>query len=272
MEEVLKNPGLTKNIIDFHRSKKSGESAVQLILYSEPGLSLDIFFVFYPSHLGHFCQSVGESLRQSIDYFLPGWTDWSRSSKDHKLPNPLTPLLQRLPTVDGLDTEDLLRFLSEILRLHDLPGLQGASFLHVISPFCRPPLGDCLVRVLQRGGTLDDFHREALDFFVPGPLRERLRVEKFFRPQGNGESLAKFVAEVRDTDRVLRLDIPESTVVTTILEGLNPEERSRLVYAGRPSTFSELDRLCIASRSVQFADRFDSGFDQTLNYKYKLIK
>ncbi|KAG8303340.1 hypothetical protein J6590_013612 [Homalodisca vitripennis] len=168
----------------------------------------------------------------------------------HKLPNPLTPLLQRLPTVDGLDTEALLRFLSEILRLHDLPGLQGASFLHVISPFCRPPLGDCLVRVLQRGGTLDDFHREALDFFVPNPLRERLRVEKFFRPQGNGESLAKFVAEVRDTDRVLRLDIPEGTVVTTILEGLNPEESSRLVFAGRPSTFSELDRLCIASRSV----------------------
>ncbi|KAG8284862.1 hypothetical protein J6590_093264 [Homalodisca vitripennis] len=94
-----------------------------------------------------------------------------------------------------------------------------------------------------------------IDFFVPGPLRERLRVEKFFRPQGNGESLAKFVAEVRDTDRVLRLDIPESTVVTTILEGLNPEERSCLAFAGRPSTFSELDRLCIASRSVQFADR-----------------
>ncbi|KAG8246437.1 hypothetical protein J6590_094737, partial [Homalodisca vitripennis] len=52
----------------------------------------------------------------------------------HKLPNQLTPLLQRLPTVDGLDTEALLRFLSEILRLHDLPDLQGTSFLHVISP------------------------------------------------------------------------------------------------------------------------------------------
>ncbi|KAG8331612.1 hypothetical protein J6590_037073 [Homalodisca vitripennis] len=77
----------------------------------------------------------------------------------------------------------------------------------------------------------------------------------FLRLVGNEESLSKFVAEVRDTGRVLRLDIPESTVVTTILEGLNPEERSRLVFAGRPSTFSELDRLCIASRSVQFADR-----------------
>lgn len=172
-----------------------------------------------------------------------------------KLPNPLTPLLQALPVVDGLDVDQLLFFFGIIFRMKEFPGIQDSYLLSLILPYCRSPLADRLNVALMSGWTFDEFHYGILDFFVPQSMRERLKVNMVYRPQGFREPLPEFVAAVKQAGRVLRLGLSESDMVQIILDGINPEERSRLVFAGRPSTFLDLDRLCVTARSVQFLDQ-----------------
>ena len=56
--------------------------------------------------------------------------------------------------------------------------------------------------------------------------------------------------DIRKAARVLRLGLPETEVVQAILEGLTPQERSRLIFADRPRCFADFERLCVVSRMV----------------------
>ena len=60
--------------------------------------------------------------------------------------------------------------------------------------------------------------------------------------------------DIRKCARVLRLGLPEKDVVRIILEGVTPQERSRLVFADGPRGFADLERLCVVSRTVQGID------------------
>ena len=71
------------------------------------------------------------------------------------------------------------------------------------------------------------------------------------RDRANGEALGDFVQDIRKCARVLRLGLPEKDVVRIILEGVTPQERSRLVFADRPRCFADLEKLCVFSKTVQ---------------------
>ena len=60
--------------------------------------------------------------------------------------------------------------------------------------------------------------------------------------------------DIRKAARVLRLGLPETEVIQVILEGLNPQERSRLIFADRPRCFADLCRLCVVSNTVRAGD------------------
>lgn len=100
----------------------------------------------------------------------------------------------------------------------------------------------------------DIFHAEVLALYVPFRVMERLKLDRVFRPQLLDESLSQYVGDIRTVWRVLRLDTTEQQLVDIVLQGLKPEERSRLVFAPRPSSLADLDRLSILSRSIQDAD------------------
>ena len=85
-------------------------------------------------------------------------------------------------------------------------------------------------------------------------IRDRLRQKHFYRVQANGEALANFVSSIKDAARILRLGLPEGEIIQTILEGVTPQERSRLVFAERPRSFTDLDRLCVLSKTIQCND------------------
>ena len=172
----------------------------------------------------------------------------------HKLPNPLSDVIQRLPVVDGLDPEALLKFLRIFFQLADFPGLSERTLLELIYPYCRGSMAERVTSTLRDGGGIDHFHREVLDAFVPGRLHDRLRHKHFYRVQASGESLAHFISSVKDAARILRLGLSESDVIHTILEGVTPEERSRLTFAVRPQSFIDLDRLCAESTTIRGND------------------
>lgn len=171
-----------------------------------------------------------------------------------KLPHPLSATLSSLRQIDGLEINSLLGFLEEVFRIREFPGMTDAMLLELIAPFCLKPLRDRLFDCLRRQTSFDKFHSEVLDYFVPTRVMERLKVERVYRAQAHHETLSQFVSDIRAVGQVLRLGFSESQLVETILQGIKPEERSRLVFAPRPSSFADLDKLCIFSRSVQDAD------------------
>jgi hypothetical protein len=171
-----------------------------------------------------------------------------------RLPHPLASTLSGLRPVNGLEVDALLTFLERVLRIREFPGMSDAVLLKLLAPYCLKPLSDRLLDCLRRGVDFDAFHAEVLDYFVPVRVMERLKVERVFRAQLPREALSQYVGDVRMLARVLRLGIPEHQLVDMVLQGLKPEERSRLVFAPRPSSFAELEKLVILSRSVQDAD------------------
>lgn len=179
-----------------------------------------------------------------------------------KLPNPWAPLVASLQVLDGLNAEALVCFLTIFLRLSDVPGMVSNQLLAIVSPFCRGPLAEQVNMALALGLTIEKFHESVIEVFLPARVREHLSRLKFYRPQGSSEGLGVYVAAVKEARRVLRLPISEADTVSLILEGICPQERSRLVFSGRPSSFAELHQLCITSQSVQFADQQRAVVDQ----------
>lgn len=172
----------------------------------------------------------------------------------HKLPNPLTGLFQGLSTVDGLDVDGLLKFLGTILRIREFPGLTDSLLLRLIAPYCRGLLLEILNSVLSRQGNLKLFHKEVLEAFLPGGLHDRLRCERFYRPQQTHESFGAYVTSIKEAAQVLMVTLTEREIVKVIMEGLNREERNRLATSDKPNSFAELSKLIIVSRGIQMAD------------------
>lgn len=174
-----------------------------------------------------------------------------------KLPHPLDSTLRDMTAVDGLQVEALLDFLAQALKMKEFPGMTDLALMELIALFRLKPLCDRVMDCLRRQTIFDELHAGILNFFVPLRVVERLKVQSIFRPQSMGESLSQFISEIRAVGQVLRLGMPDPQLGGIVLHGLNPEERSKLVFAPRPSSFADLEQLVVLSRSVQ-----DAGFQR----------
>lgn len=133
------------------------------------------------------------------------------------------------------------------------------TLLRLVYPYCRSPLTERVTSFLESGQNFETFHKEILEFFVPGRLLQQLRQEKFYRLQRPRESLATFASDLKHVARLLRINLSETEIVDVILGGLTAEERSRLVFSKKPTTFLELDHLSIVSRNVAYTDSLRSS-------------
>ncbi|KAG8265203.1 hypothetical protein J6590_100004 [Homalodisca vitripennis] len=158
------------------------------------------------------------------------------SSAFAKLSHPLSPILQSMPKADGLELNHLLAFLQEAFKIQEFPGMTDLVLMEILAPFCLRPLSDRLLDCLKRRASFDEFHAQVIEYFIPGRVMERLRVERIYRPQAPGETLSQFVGEIRGVAQILRLDLSERQLVDIILEGINLEDRCRLVFCTRPTS------------------------------------
>ena len=163
----------------------------------------------------------------------------------------LTGVLQKLSVVDAFKEDQLLVFLDLVLQLAAYPGISDGEVLSLIYPYCRGSLAEKVTNTWRRGGTVDTFHGEVLDYFIYPPRRSQLKWDLFYRFQANGEALGDYVQDIRKAARVLRLGLPDTEVLDVIMEGLNPQDRSRLIFAGRPRCFAEMARFCVVSNTVR---------------------
>ena len=84
-----------------------------------------------------------------------------------ELPHPLSGVLQKFPVVNGFDEDQLLVFLDLVLQVADFMGVSDGEVLSLIYPYCRGTLAELVTKALRRGDSVDAFHREVLNFFLP---------------------------------------------------------------------------------------------------------
>ncbi|XP_039280696.1 uncharacterized protein LOC120350592 [Nilaparvata lugens] len=173
----------------------------------------------------------------------------------NKLQNPIESLLKDLPVTDGLTVEKLLKFISVALKIQNQFGIGDNQLFQLLQPFALGPLCDRLSFAVNSGNTFDQFHGDILRYFIPQRLLSAIERQEFYRLQRSKEPLSSYIVSVREAACLLRLNLQESEIVHTICSGLNPEERSRLIFLGRPTTFQELNAMSVQAQNLTFADQ-----------------
>ncbi|XP_039276054.1 uncharacterized protein LOC120349641 [Nilaparvata lugens] len=74
------------------------------------------------------------------------------------------------------------------------------------------------------------------------------------------EPLSTYILAIKYAAKLLRLNKSEEEIVNDICSGLNPEERSRLFFQNKPSSFAQLTEMSVTSQNILFADRERSKF------------
>jgi hypothetical protein len=174
-----------------------------------------------------------------------------------KLPNPIEKMLADLGITDGLDVGMLLKFLRVLVHLRDLVGMSRVPPSQILQVFCRftkGALASKTIAAVHRGDTLDAYHHDVLAFFIPPRAILPLLQSEYFRPQRPGEPLSMYVADIKEMAAVLRQNVDEAAVVRTIVDGLRPRERNRLVFCDRLRNYADLDNMCVYAHNVPYSE------------------
>jgi hypothetical protein len=80
----------------------------------------------------------------------------------------------------------------------------------------------------------------------------------FGRLQREDESFFSYVNSVKDAAVVLQLPVSENEIVSNVVEGLIPAQRSRFVFQLPADNLGALDRLCVYDQNIFFSDKLRS--------------
>lgn len=171
-----------------------------------------------------------------------------------KLPNPVERHLKNVKSCDGLEARELLNFVKVMLKLKKESELSDFQILDVILGYTTGPLYSKIVEFKQLGHSIEEVHNLLLNYFVPLGLRENLKRELVNRPQKHNEPLSCYILEIRENSKLLNCLYSENDIVKLIIIGLNQSTRSRLALTETPTSFKELELLCVHEQNVAYED------------------
>lgn len=178
----------------------------------------------------------------------------SSSSLFNKLSNPVEKYLQTFPVTDGLEITNLLHFLRNLIKITTETSLTQFELYELLPNYCRGPLLNKVIMFKKSGLPISCLHQDILNTFVPITLLEKLKQDLIYRPQLNDEPVAGYISEIKINSQILKSHLSEKDTVTFIRNGLHPDVRNRLIFEQNPTSFADLDRLCINSNNVAYSD------------------
>jgi len=178
------------------------------------------------------------------------------SNHFRKLCHPLSSLLKELPTVDGNDAEALCEFLSKVIQISKVGQVKVPFLYELLYPYCRGILLESLRQALTNRESFDLFHARLLQRFIPRRQLDQLRFEMYERLQEEGELLDVYVNAIKNAALVLRINDSEAELVARIVERFTSNQRNRLIFQSRPSTFEQLEQLAAEDRNISFVDNY----------------
>lgn len=171
-----------------------------------------------------------------------------------RLPNPLERYLNRFEVTDGLNANLLIKFIKNMLALKNETKLKDSEILEIILGYANGPLYSKILKCKEDRDTVSETHLIILKQFVPMGLRENLKKTMVNRPQRSGEPLEVYINELKIYSEVLNTRYTEEEVVDIVKLGLNPETRAKLVFVGNPTSYADLDSMCIQVQNVCYND------------------
>jgi hypothetical protein len=183
-----------------------------------------------------------------------------------RLPNPIEKILSQQSVLSGDTFDSVIAFLKLLaqVKVHALVlGISDVHILLILYPYTVGILANRLSEAISTGCSVDKFHMDTLDFFLPLRARVSLQQKYCFRVQADNESLANYIADVKCYVKVFRLENTETDIVQTILDGLSPVCRSYLVFADKPTSYAGLDHLCVQAANAEYGDKLRSALPES---------
>jgi hypothetical protein len=180
-----------------------------------------------------------------------------------RLPNPIEKILSQQSVLSRDTFDSVLAFLKLLVqvKVHALVlGIMDVHILLILYPYTVGILSNRLSEAISTGCSVDKFHMDTLNFFLPPRARISLYKIYCFRVQADNESLANYIADVKCYVKVYRLENSEPDIVQSILDGLSPACRSYLVFADKPTSYAGLDHMCVQAANAEYADKLDRHF------------
>lgn len=198
-----------------------------------------------PVHVGPFAPQA--SVRDSV---YSGGSNLTYA----RLPNPLERYLNKFQTTDGLNAQVLIKFIKNMLALKEETKIKDHEILEILLGYCHGPLYAKILKCKEERATICETHLIILKQFIPMGLRENMKKELVNRPQRSGEALEVYIHDIKVNSEVLNTRYTEEEVVEIIKLGINPETRAKLVFMGNPTSYEDLDQMCIQVQNVGFND------------------
>lgn len=179
-----------------------------------------------------------------------------------KLPNPLLPLIKDIRVLSIDKPNQILEVLWLTVRLE-----QQADALHmphsvvcqVILPLTQGRLNRLVEELLRTGGLLQDLRKIICFEYLGARVRRDLIDEHCYREQRTDEGLGDYIEEIRLGMAALCVEVPESEAVISIVEGMRPQDRSRVLFTDKPQTFVDLDKMVTRIENIRHRDERRGG-------------
>ncbi|TLY45770.1 MAG: hypothetical protein E6K54_08695, partial [Gammaproteobacteria bacterium] len=171
-----------------------------------------------------------------------------------KLENPLNKYLRYFKPTDGLHVNELLDYLKVCVQLQDEMSLKCQQMYDLAISYAHGPLLSKLLQAKSNKLDFKCFHSDVLSCFIPVGLLDNLKRDFVNRPQRVGENLSLYIHEVKMYARLLLCKYTEKELVEIIRYGICNEDRGKLVFMSNPSSFKELEAICVQVQNYAYND------------------
>ncbi|TLY46874.1 MAG: hypothetical protein E6K54_07870 [Gammaproteobacteria bacterium] len=185
-----------------------------------------------------------------------------------KLDNPVNKHLKCMKVTNGLNPSDLIDFIKCMLKLSGDLKVPDSVVLDLCVGHSSGPLMSKLLECRSKGLSVMLVHSELVRYFIPTGMLDNLRVNFVNRPQKVGEDLALYIADIKENARVLLCNLTEFDLVQLIKIGIAPSERNRLLFMPNPTSFNDLDMMCIQAQNMAYADGIRMSENVRPRYKH----
>lgn len=174
-----------------------------------------------------------------------------------KIYNPLMVILREVDNLSIESVDQLLKFLwfsvkaEKIIRVLEVP---LRSFYKLLFPLVSGSLSDLVSASMESSASLSELRARVLSQRLTAWDLNHLVNQHVFRVQGHNESLDDYINEVKIAVQALETKLSEREVVASIVRGMKPEDRGRVLFGERPTTYADLENLGYEIEGVSRAD------------------
>ena len=195
-------------------------------------------------------------LIKSIDHLVSSMAvqkrEEDKSSSNFSTLQDTTLILERVPTCNGLDPNQIISFIEAVDSIDDLHCFKQERLLINLIPKCQGYLSKWWGNNIHRYRTWQQFKKAMLEELLTELDIESLKVALIYRWQRPLENFREFITDIIQKEKALQLNMPESSLCSVIFNHVNDDTFELMRFPHPPRNIFELQSL---GQQVQAANR-----------------